>query len=113
MPRKKQYNFYDDSFKATAVALTEIPDVKVRQIAEVLDIHEVMLYRWRMEVSRGDIVSKKKSKAIQLDPEMKAELKRLRSVEREHAQLKLENDILKKFERHVSQQKKTSSPSFK
>jgi len=64
MPRKKQYNFYDDSFKATAVALTDIPDVKVRQIAEVLDIHEVMLYRWRMEVSRGDIVSKKKSKAL-------------------------------------------------
>lgn len=113
MPRKKHYNFYEDSFKATAVALTDIPSVKVRQIAEVLDIHEVMLYRWRMEVSRGEIVSKKKRQNTLLDSEMKAELKRLRKVEREHAQLKLENDILKKFERYISQQKKTSSPSSK
>ena len=52
MPRKKQYNFYDDSFKATAVALTDIPDVKVRQIAEVLDIHEVMLCNGQVKLER-------------------------------------------------------------
>ena len=59
MARKKHYNFYDDHFKATAVALTEIPGVLVKHVAEVLDIHEVMLYRWRMEVRRGEIMSKK------------------------------------------------------
>ena len=113
MARKKHYNFYDDHFKATAVALTEIPGVLVKHVAEVLDIHEVMLYRWRMEVRRGEIMSKKKSKSTQLDPEMKAELKRLRKLERENEQLKLENEILKKFERYISEQRKTSSPSSK
>ncbi len=111
MARKKHYNFYDDQFKATAVALTEMPGVLARHVAETLDIHEVMLYRWRMEMRRGEIVTKKKS--AQLDPEMKAELKRLRKMEREHEQLKLENEILKKFERYTSQLKKTSSPSSK
>lgn len=101
MARKKHYNFYDDQFKATAVALTEMPGVLARHVAETLDIHEVMLYRWRMEMRRGEIVTKKKS--AQLDPEMKAELKRLRKMEREHEQLKLENEILKKFERYTSQ----------
>ena len=111
MPRKKHYIFYDDQFKATAVALTNIPGALVREVAQVLDIHEVMLYRWRMEMRRGEIVTKKKS--AQLDPEMKSELKRLRKLEREHADLKEENEILKKFERYTSNLKKTSSPSSK
>ena len=69
MARKKHYNFYDDTFKATAVALTEIPGVLARHVAEVLDIHEVMLYRWRMEMRRGEIMTRKK--ISQLAPEMK------------------------------------------
>ncbi len=44
MARRKRYNRYDD-FKATAVALAEIPGVQGRYVAEALDIHEVMLYR--------------------------------------------------------------------
>lgn len=112
MARKKHYNFYDDHFKATAVALTHIPGALVREVAQVLDIHEVMLYRWRMEMRRGEIVTKKKTTA-QLDPEMKAELKRLRKLERENARLKEENEILKKFERYVSELRKKPSPSSK
>ncbi len=112
MARKKHYKFYDDHFKATAVALTDIPSVLVREIAQVLDIHEVMLYRWRMEMRRGEIVTKKKVTA-QLDPEMKAELKRLRKLERENARLKQENEILKKFNRYTSQLRKKPSPSSK
>ncbi|WP_339068238.1 transposase [Teredinibacter turnerae] len=50
MARRKHYNSYDDDFKATAVALTEIPGVQANHVAEALDIHEVMLYRWRMEM---------------------------------------------------------------
>ena len=111
MARKKQYNFYDDTFKATAVALTEIPGVKAKHVAEVLDIHEVMLYRWRMEMRRGEIVTKKKT--TQLDSEMKAELKRLRKIEREHAGLKEEVEILKKGERYALQLRKRSSNSSK
>lgn len=51
MASKKKYNFYDDAFKATAVALTEMPGVMVRDVADVLDSHVVMfvvaqLIRW-------------------------------------------------------------------
>ncbi len=42
MARRKKYNRYDDEFKATAVALTEIKGVKATHVAEALDIHEVM-----------------------------------------------------------------------
>ena len=111
MPRKKHYNYYDDHFKATAVALTEIPGVLARDVAQALDIHEVMLYRWRMEMRRGEIVTKKKT--AQLDPEMQAELKRLRKLERENAELKMEVEILKKFERYISQTRKKPTPSSK
>ena len=108
MPRRKSYNSQDDDFKATAVALTDIPGVFSKHVAEA-DIHVVMLYRWRMEMRRGEIMAKKKS--IQVDPEMAAELKRLRKLERDHNILKQEHELLKKTIRHSLQQKKKSSNS--
>lgn len=109
MARRKHYNFYDDDFKATAVALTEIPGIQANHVAEALDIHEVMLYRWRMEVRRGQIMAKAKN--IQIDPQVKAELKRLRQLERDHALLQEEHALLKKAIRHSLQQKGKSSNS--
>lgn len=110
MARRKHYNFYNDDFKATAVALTNIPGVQANHVAEALDIHEVMLYRWRMEMRRGQILAKVKS--IQLDPQITAELKRLRKLEREHALLQEEHSLLKKAIRHSLQQKGKSSNSL-
>lgn len=109
MARRKHYNFYDDDFKATAVALTEIPGIQSNHVAEALDIHEVMLYRWRMEMRRGQIMAKAKN--IQIDPQVKAELKRLRQLERDHALLQEEHALLKKAIRHSLQQKGKSSNS--
>jgi transposase len=106
MARRKSYNFYDDDFKATAVALTEIPGVHSKHVAEALDIHIVMLYRWRMEMRRGEIMTKKKS--IQIDPGIATELKHLRKLEREYSILKQENELLKKAIRHSLEQKKKS-----
>lgn len=109
MGRRKHYNFYDDNFKATAVALTEIPGVKATHVAEALDIHEVMLYRWRMEMRRGQIMAKKKE--VKIDPELRSELKRLRKLEREHNLLKQEHDLLKKAIQFSLNQKGKSSNS--
>ncbi|WP_339067798.1 transposase [Teredinibacter turnerae] len=104
MARRKHYNSYDDDFKATAVALTEIPGVQANHVAEALDIHEVMLYRWRMEMRRGQIRVKKKN--IQIDPDIKSELKRLRKLEREHNLLQEEHALLKKAIQHSLQKKR-------
>ncbi|ACR11781.1 transposase [Teredinibacter turnerae] len=109
MARRKHYNSYDDDFKATAVALTEIPGVQANHVAEALDIHEVMLYRWRMEMRRGQIRVKKKN--IQIDPDIKSELKRLRKLEREHNLLQEEHALLKKAIQHSLQKKEKSSNS--
>ncbi|WP_370978293.1 transposase [Agaribacterium sp. ZY112] len=109
MARRKHYNFYDDDFKATAVALTEIPGVLDKDVTEALDIHEVMLYLWRMKMRRGQLMPKKKD--IQIDPELKAELKRLRKLEREHNLLQEEHTLLKKAIQHSLQQKGKSSSS--
>jgi transposase-like protein len=103
MARRKHYIYYDDDFKATAVSLSEIPGVLGKHVAEALDIHEIMLYRWRMEVRRGQIMVKKKN--INIDPEVKAELKRLRKLERDHNLLKEEHALLKKAIQFSSQRK--------
>lgn len=109
MTRRKHYIYYDDDFKATAVSLSEIPDVLAKHVAEALDIHEVMLYRWRMEMRRGRIMAKKKN--INIDPEVKSELKRLRKLEKDHNLLKEEHALLKKAIQFSSQRKGKSSNS--
>jgi transposase len=91
MTRRSHYIYYDDDFKATAVSLSEIPGVLAKHVAEALEIHEVMLYRWRMEMRRGQIMAKKKD--IIIEPQMKAELKRLRKLERDHNLLKEEHAL--------------------
>ena len=97
MARRKHYIYYDDDFKATAVSLSEIPGVLAKHVAEALDIHEIMLYR------RGHIMAKKKN--INIDPEVKAELKRLKKLERDHNLLKEEHALLKKAIQFSSQRK--------
>ncbi len=58
MSRKPKYNYYDDEFKATAVELGALPGVKAQAVAAVLDIHPIMLYRWKKEYRDGDIMRK-------------------------------------------------------
>ena len=38
MARRKYYQSHDDDFKATAVALSEVPGVLAKHVAESLDI---------------------------------------------------------------------------
>jgi len=68
-----------------------------------------MLYRWRMETRRGELMTTKKD--INIDPKMQAELKRLRKLEREHQLLKIEHDLLKKSIHYSLARKKMSSNS--
>jgi transposase-like protein len=107
MARKKHYDFYDDQFKATAVALGALPGVEAQAVAGVLDIHPVMLYRWKKELREGKIVNK--SMKGGLDTETKKELARLRRVEKAHEQLKMEHELLKKSIQYSLEQRKRSS----
>ena len=109
MARKRKYDSYGDVFKATAVELGALPGVQAKDVAEVLDIHPVMLYRWKKEYREG-LIMKKPSK-VTLDAETTRELKRLRKIEKAHEVLQMEHDLLKKSIQFCSDQKKRSSSS--
>jgi len=106
-PRKT--NRYSHEFKATAVRLSDLPDVLIQDVADALDIHPFMLSRWRKQAREGLIVTK----GIKIDTETAAELKRLREVEKRFKVLQEEHEILKKAIRFASDRKRKSSNSSK
>lgn len=105
-PRTHRYSM---QFKATAVRLSELPDVLIQDVAAALDIHPFMLSRWRKQAREGLIVTK----GVKLDLETAAELKRLRDLERKYKLLQEEHELLKKAIRFASDQKRKSSNSSK
>ena len=104
-PRKVER--YGDRFKATAVKLSSLPGVMIKDVAAALDIHPFMLSLWRKQVRDGVIVAK----GAKLDVKTKAELKRLKELERQYKVLKEEHELLKKAIRFASEQRKRSSGS--
>ncbi len=104
-PRKVER--YDDRFKATAVKLSSLPGVLIKDVAAALDIHPFMLSLWRKQVRDGVIVAK----GAKLDVKTKAELKRLKELERQYKVLKEEHELLKKAIRFASERRKRSSSS--
>ncbi len=98
---------YGERFKATAVKLSSLPGVLIQDVAAALDIHPFMLSLWRKEVRDGVIVAK----SAKLDVQTKAELKRLRDLERRYKVLKEEHALLKKAIRFASDRKRKSSSS--
>jgi transposase len=104
-PRKVER--YGDRFKATAVKLSGLPGVMIKDVAAALDIHPFMLSLWRRQVRDGVIVAR----GAKLDVKTKAELKRLKERERDYKVLREEHELLKKAIRFASEQRKKSSGS--
>lgn len=98
---------YSEHFKATAVRLSHLPGVQVKDVAESLYIHPFMLSRWRKQAREGRIVTK----GVQMDKEVVAELKALRKLKKAHERLKMEHDLLKKAIAFTSARRAKSSPS--
>ena len=98
---------YSETFKATAVRLSELPDVAVQDVAAALYIHPFMLSRWRKQAREGLIMAK----GAEMDKGVSAELKELRRMKKDYERLKLEHDILKKAIAFTSERKATSSLS--
>lgn len=98
---------YSRDFKATAVRLSQLPGVAIRDVAESLYIHPFMLSRWRKQAREGLIMTK----GVAVDKAVAAELKELRRMKKAYEQLKLEHDLLKKAIAFTSDRKARSSPS--
>lgn len=101
---------YPPEFKLQAVKLSKVAGVKVGDVAEALGIHPWMLSKWRTEVSKGLIKARTKVPAELRAPNAK-EMDAYARLKKSHALLKEEHEILKKFIRFSSEQKRTDSNS--
>ena len=110
MARRSEYRRYSDEFKTTAVRLSHQEGVQSKDVAEALDIHPLMLSRWRKEFREGKI-DNSKVKATKLDSKQVAELRRLRKLERDHKLLQEEHALLKKAIQFSLEQKRRSTGS--
>jgi transposase len=103
-PRKVQA--YSLEFKLTAVRLSQQPGIQVQAVAAALDIHPFMLSKWRKQVRDGAL--RGKGRDLKVPPR---EIRRLQELERAHALLQEEHDLLKKAIRFWSVERRTSSRS--
>ena len=85
---------YSNEFKVKAVQLSLIEGIQIQEVANTLDIHPLMLSRWRKEYREGKIVADKRKK-------LEAENKKL---EAENKKLKQELDLLKKWQRFLAEE---------
>jgi transposase len=107
-PRK--VHRYSVEFKETAVKLSQMPGVQVQTVAAGLDIHPFMLSRWRKEAREGLL----RGRARPGPPAGRRarEIQRLQELEREHARLREEHELLKQAIRFCSERRRRSSPSL-
>lgn len=109
MPRSgpRTVRRYSDEFKRTAVRLSEQPGIQVQTVAAALAIHPFMLSKWRKDAREGRL----RGTTPQPSARMARELARLQELEREHALLQEEHDLLKKAIRFCSARRQRSLPS--
>lgn len=119
--KKRNYDRYTLAFKTQAVRLSNHLNVTAKDIAEALGIHEVMLYRWRMEYRNGELRENQhmspakpspKRRKPRTDPaqakndELSKANKRIKALEKALAQRTEELDILKKAQRFFEKTKR-------
>ena len=119
--RKRNYDRYTLLFKLQAVRLSETLGVTSKEIAAALGIHEVMLYRWRMEHKNGELRENKRMKqtapspkrrtprtdpAKAKDDELIKANKRIRQLEKALELRTEELDLLKKARRFFEKKKR-------
>src|SRR5262245_41395489 len=100
---------YSLDFKLKAVRLTRIPGLEVQTVAEALDIHPVMLSRWRQEAREGRL--RGSAPRAPITKKLVREIKRLQDLERAHELLQEEHELLKRATRFCSERRPTSSRS--
>lgn len=107
---------YTREFKVMVVQLTQGLDVKATEISEILDLHPMMVYRWRQEYREGKLDYEQTRKVSMTkkytpSPADKSAKKKLEKVKKENAKLKKEVALLKKWQRYLTDLKQSDSPS--
>jgi transposase len=101
---------YSVEFKIKVVKLTFELDVKAIDIAKVLNLHPIMIYRWRQEYREGKFVEEPSrrismTKDTSSPKEKKDKDDEIKHLKKELVDAKKENDFLKKWEGYLKDQK--------
>ena len=110
MPRSgpRAVRKYSDEFKLTAVRLSQQPGMMVKTVATALAIHPFMLSKWRKDARDGRL----RGRASKAPPPGPArEIAQLQALEKAHALLQEEHELLKTAIRFCSARRATRSPS--
>ena len=101
---KEKHTFYNFQFKYTAVKVSNHPGIQGKDVAEALNIHPIMLYRWKKDMKDGKIQdNEERARSIAVLEEAE---KRIQKLVEENKRLREENIILKKAERLFPVKKK-------
>lgn len=101
-PRKLRR--YSAEFKLKAVRLSQLDGVRVRDVAEALEIHPFMLSKWRGEARAGRFKARVTERGQSRQQRALQQLARLKA---QYALLKEEHELLKKAIRFSSARRAT------
>ena len=104
--RPKKTWFYPVDFKIKAVELSLRDNVMSKDVALALDIHPLMLSRWRKEYREGkfkNVPRYKSSNGLMSEVPSKKELNKIKQLQKENERLKQENDLLKKWQQYLAE----------
>jgi len=105
----KKTQQYSDEFKVKAVEWSHQAHRSVKSVAEALDIHPMMLSRWRKEYREGKFAMKRVKKAPAEAKKKIHEQDEVARLKRRVSELQEENDILKKFQRFQAEERRKRS----
>ena len=97
--RKNKYNHYTEDFRREAVRRSEDPKTSAAEIAKELGIHPGQIYNWRRQYKR---LSEKQFNSMNGVDYSKQESEEVRKLKRQIADLKEENEFLKKATAYFS-----------
>jgi transposase len=86
----KKYRKFDPSFKLEVVKMIKVQDMSVAQVCRDLDLGETAVRRWVQQYEAEQLGETGIGKPLT------TEQQRIRELERQIRELKMDNDILKK-----------------
>ena len=101
---------YTTEFKAKVVELTIGLNANTLDIAYILGLHPTMVYRWRQEYREGKLIYEP-SRRIRMTTDKTIQShslddkKKIKRLKAQNARLKKENELLKKWQRYLAEQK--------
>lgn len=99
---RNKYNHYTEDFRREAVRRSENPDTSAAEVAKELGIHPGQIYNWRRQYKR---LSEKQFNSMNGVDYSKQESEEIRKLRRQVADLKEENEFLKKATAYFSREK--------